>query len=147
MSDQKKENQPQIGSRIDDLIQETTDPQVKGTLLILSRIDNSLTSNTRATEAIAGRLESHITEFQTHIQDFRAHTMDVDKLISKLMGAWWAGIAFFSIIVTLGGYIVTQYVRSNEVQDVHIEALERRLSLIEARIGMLIEHNMKAPTP
>lgn len=116
------------GERIDELIASVTDPQVRTTLILLGHIDTSLSANTRATEMIAERLEAHI-------KDFEHHKVYEGRMIASFKGVWWAGITLIGAIITLGGYIVTQHIHVNERQDVTLEALQHRITVLEQKFG------------
>ena len=119
------------GQRIDDLIAEVSDPQIRASLTLLSRIDHSLVENTRATGAIANRLEEHITEFTTH-------KTKMNENIATMRGAWWAGIwlvtVVFTVVTGMGGFILVQYIKANDSQDVRIDALREKLNSLEKEV-------------
>ena len=119
------------GHRIDDLISQVADPEVRATLTLLSRIEHSLSENTRATGAIASRLESHIDDFTTHKSSIREN-------IAAMRGAWWAGIwlvsAIFTIVTTLGGFVLMQYIKANDLQDQRLEVITNRLYMLEKEL-------------
>lgn len=122
----------QTGQRIDDLIKEVDDPQIRATLALLSRIDHSLIENTRVTGAIATRLEEHIEAFSTH-------RSKITENIATIRGAWWAGIGIISVVFTVvtsfGGLVLTQYIKANDMQDTKLDALLTRMYVLERELA------------
>lgn len=120
------------GQRIDDLIADVKDPEIRATLTLLSRIDHSLVENTRATGAIANRLEEHIS-------DFTEHRNKMTENIATMKGAWWAGIwlvsVVFTVVTAMGGFILKQYIVANEAQDARIERLAEKMYIIERELA------------
>jgi hypothetical protein len=82
------------GRRIDDLIAESHDPVQQATLLVLSKINISLDSNTQATERIAEELASHR-------EDFQEHDREELKRMAWIRGAWWALVLMFAAVLGL----------------------------------------------
>lgn len=115
--------------KIEALISQTQDPVVQATLLVLSKIDYALDSNTEATQEIA-------KELSEHREDFRKHALEDTKRLAGLKGAWWAGVALIGAINLLGGYLLQAHVTQNTAQDTAISDLKSRLLIIETQHGI-----------
>lgn len=113
--------------KISELIAATSDPVQRATLLILSKIDVALESNTNATERIA-------VAFDTHRQEFILHDRRETEDRAAIKGAWWAGVIFMSVLQLLGGYILTRHLNTNDTQDVRLGVLEQRLIVLESLV-------------
>lgn len=134
---------PETGHRIDDLIAKVEDPQIRATLALLSRIDHSLSENTRVTGVIATRLEEHVKDFVTHKSTVREN-------IATMRGAWWAGIwlvsVVFTVVTTFGGYVMTQYIKANDIQDQRLETITNRLHTLETELARHTVNNGNGKT-
>lgn len=112
------------GRRIEDLIARASDPVQQATLIVLSRMNTSLDSNTTATCAIADELRRHRTDFQEHDkQELRR--------MSWLQGAWWAIAAMFVAIAGLTGYNVREHLEGAKTMNAELAALQIRLKVVE----------------
>ena len=75
-----------------------------------------------------------------------------------MRGAWWAGIwlvsAVFTVVTALGGFILMQYIKANDMQDQRLETITQRLYALErdlvrhaSRNGMNEDHVEPARQP
>lgn len=95
-----------ISAEILDYIKETNDSKDKAYLLLLYRINESLSANTLATQHVA-------QDFEEHIKKFNGHIDEESKLISTVKGAWRALILSIGLInlIMLGfiGYVYSDF--------------------------------------
>jgi hypothetical protein len=103
------------GRRIDDLIEATSDPVQKATLLVLSKIDSALDANTAATNRIAVELAEHRDDVQAFRGEFLKHDRIETEQRGRLEGgravaAWMFTviIALISVISAMGGFIISE---------------------------------------
>jgi hypothetical protein len=124
--------------RIDDLIEQTSDPALKATLLVLSRIDSSLDSNTRATDRISKELESFVHNITADVSSFRTafdgHETREEKFYSSIRGAWWAGTVLIGALLAMGAYIGSGFKAQHESQETRIVQLETTVALLKFRL-------------
>jgi hypothetical protein len=121
--------------RIDDLIEQTEDPALKATLLVLSRIDISLDSNTKATDRISKELESFVHNITEDVSSFRTafdgHETREEKFYSSIRGAWWAGTVLIGALLAMGVFIGNGFKTQHESQEARINQLETAVLVLK----------------
>jgi DnaJ-domain-containing protein 1 len=118
--------------KINELIEATEDPVQRAVLLVLANIARDLDNNTIATQRIA-------EAFDNHREDFQRHDIAEAKDRAYIRGAWWAGVIFVSLMQTVGGWIIWRGVTSNDTQDTVLQQLDKRISVMEARVSAHLE--------
>lgn len=128
--------------RIDELIREAKTPVEQGILLMLSRFNDSLNENTRATQQIASTLERSERRFEQHLEKFDAHEQTEMALITDITrrqdsdSATFRGIVLgatgiLTIVIGISGFVLTKYVNSHESLQLMANDLLRRVAVIE----------------
>lgn len=120
--------------RLDDLIEQTTDHDLKVVLLLVSR------SNSRweqVAERIAARLDTMgkgqddlaLAHAEFH-QAFLSHEKRETRLLGSMSGAWWAGVILFAALLAVSGFVASGY-------KTQIEDVQRRLAQAETRVTII----------
>lgn len=106
----------ETGRRIDDLIEQTSDPIQRATLLVLAKIDTAIDSNTRATERIAVEFTEHREEVQLFRSEFAKHDVQEQRDRAAIQGGRWVAQMMFGVIIALmtvisavGGYVLSKH--------------------------------------
>ena len=115
------------GRRIDDLIAQTHDPVQQATLLVLSKLNISLDSNTAATERIAEELATHRTDFQTHDREEL-------KRMAWIRGAWWTIVLMFGAIVGLVVFGTMRHINDSDELNRELINQAMRIRILEHTI-------------
>jgi hypothetical protein len=114
----------ETGRRIDDLIAQSHDPVQQATLLVLSKINISLDSNTVATERIAEELASHREDFQTH---------DREELrrMAWIRGAWWSIALMFAAFLAVVVFGINRHILDADTMRSELIELAMRIKILE----------------
>lgn len=118
---------PHNEKRISELIEMTSDPVQRATLLVLHKIDSGLHANTVAT--------LHIAEsFEKHRKDFEDYRRAEEMSRANVKGAIWGGMAVIGLLQLVAGALLGVYIRANDQQDMKIEAAHAELRLLDKRV-------------
>lgn len=123
---------------IEKMIEAENDPKIRLQLIVLNRINLSLIANTRTTDDIADKLESHITAFDTHRKTEEA-------LLNKGRGAWLVAVWVLGAIQLLSITIWSD--ASSEMTAVK-EAITSgtvKVAQLDTRVGVLEKVVAKLP--
>jgi hypothetical protein len=127
-----------FGTSILEMIRDAATPGERAVLSVMLEISLSLDSNTRATTAIAERLEEHAGEFRDHKKIVDEKMADASNFFSRWGGVHKAFVWVSGGIAMLGGAVVglSLYVLSGYVDvlkdQVHMNLeQERRIILLE----------------
>lgn len=126
--------------RIDDLIEQATDPMTKAILLVLSKVDKSLDANTEALVAFKEDFSAHRTENAAFRAEFQAHDKKEEMDRAAVVGGKAVANWMFAIIIVLiggigatAGFVINDY-RSIVVNlQAQVVEMGRDLSAMKAK--------------
>lgn len=102
--------------RIDDLIEQASDPMTKAILLVLSKVDKSLDANTEALVAFKEDFASHRSDNVAFRAEFQEHDRKEQADRAALSGGKSVANWMFAVIITLigmmgamGAFIINDY--------------------------------------
>lgn len=121
---------PQNEKRISELIELTSDPVQRATLLVLHKIDAGLHANTKVTMDMA-------EAFETHCKAFEDYRRKDEMQRAGVRGAIWGGMAIVGLLQIIAGALLGVYIKANDIQDLRIEAAHVELRAMDKRLQVV----------
>ena len=108
------------------MLENADTPTERAHLLILYKIQQSLS------EMIADFIE-HRGEFAEHRRDFEKHVVEEQKLFNKGIGAWMVMSIFLAAGLSISGWYISRHIIDiNVAQQISIDANSNRLTALES---------------
>lgn len=82
-------------ANIESMIAEENDPKSRALLIVLNSINNSMMANTAITREIGGKLDAHLTNYESHVAEQTA-------MANKGRGAWTVALWGLGLVQTAG---------------------------------------------